>query len=289
MHRFLSISILLLFWINTHCQQTNIHLFEFDIDGDSLYLESAHLLNGHNLNGYNAEVEFLSDTKILAVSKSAHSQTNTTELILMDLSSKHIEFLSTKGINQNKPSKILANQISVVEENQLGDKKLSVITLGSNKKEQVFDKLDNIENAQWLDHDKAILNLRSDLNYLAIGIKSEDKFEITEANVDSDVFVIDQSNIVYVHKLRDDVWYLKSYDTALKKKKTIIQMPNQVSSFSMLPDGRFLSAYGSEILIYDPNSAKEWRSFFNFRRFGIDDILEIKVRSNQLLVVSPNN
>jgi len=270
----------------TQNTKSNIYLLEYEMEDDEMFFESAYFLNSFNFDGYNGDVEFLGDDQILAVVNSNISTSKTAEIVLLDVDKRAYEVITSDNKRDSNPAKIVANSFSAIQTNSIGDNKLNIYKVGSEKVEQVFQHLDNIQNATWLDHNQVVLNLKSDLHYLAIGNKSDNTFKITEANVDKGVLTKDKSIIYYVHKLKEKVWYLKEYETKYKKKKTIIQMPLKSDNFAFLNDGTIVCSSGSELLRYDPSGKKEWVVLEDLWQFGIRKIIDLKVRNNKLLVVS---
>jgi hypothetical protein len=73
--------------------------------------------------------------------------------------------------------------------------------------------------------------------------------------------------VVFVHKATEQTWFLKTYEPASKRFQILGVMPGGVEDFVLLPDGGFLCAEGSRLLLLTPDQT--WKPGADVASYGI--------------------
>jgi len=92
--------------------------------------------------------------------------------------------------------------------------------------------------------------------------------------------------LLYVHKVRSDVWYLKSYDLDTGGEAVIIQTLPGSEDFVILVDGTILMGSGSSIYYMHPDRDTDWQEATDLYQYGIRNITRLANSRNKLVIVN---
>ena len=93
-------------------------------------------------------------------------------------------------------------------------------------------------------------------------------------------------NLMFVHKLQDSNWYIKSYNLETLQSTIICKTPEGSEDFELLPDGSILMGQGSKVLRYNTNLGGDWELVQDLTDLNINSISRIAVRQNELILVN---
>lgn len=267
-------------------KQTVSHLYalDFELENDTFYLNDISFLSSFNEVGYNGHFDINEDNIVIYCANANLSNPNATELVRLDLEEESLSVLTNNNRMDDYPSFI--GRSSYIHTQSLFDESILAIRSISNavRAERILSNLSNIRSAITLDNDVFILNLESDLDYLAVAYDSDESFKILEANVGTRIVKFTDSQFFYVHKVRPENWILKRYDLQYLKKKSVVEMPTDCDEFDLLPDGSFITAKGSKILRYNPLLSENWEVIEDLSTFGINQISQIVVGNGKIVI-----
>ena len=95
-----------------------------------------------------------------------------------------------------------------------------------------------------------------------------------------------EGDLVFVHKVTEDTWYIKSYNVEDRKATTITTTRPNSEDFVILPDGTFIMAQESKIFSIQPEIEEYWKEVVDLSEYGINKITRLAVSRNRLILVN---
>ena len=267
--------------------QSVSHLYSMDyaLTNDTFSISGVHFLSDFNQEGFNGNFDINEQNLVIYSANANLGNINATELILLDINESTLEILTNNNRHDDHP-RFIGNSSYIQIQKFYSESILTIHSLSNAiQAEQILTILSNINTAISLDNDAFILNLISDLDYLAVAYESDASFKILEANVGPRVVKFTDTQFFYVHKVRSDYWLIKRYDLEFLKKKSVVELPTGIDQFDMLPDGSFIIAQGSKLLRYNPLDSDEWIEIDDLAEFGISNISQVGV-GNGVIIIS---
>lgn len=264
---------------------SHLYSLDYQLTNDTFSISGIHFLTEFNKSGFNGNFDINAQNQVIYAANANLDNINATELILLDLGEKTLKILTNNNRQDDHP-RFIGNS-SYIQTQKFYDESILAIRSMSNaiQAEQILTNLSNINTAISLDNDAFILNLISDLDYLAVAYESDASFKILEANVGPRVIKFTDTQFFYVHKVRPDYWLIKRYDLEYLKKKSVVELPIGVDQFDMLPDGSFIIAKGSKLFRYNPLGSNDWIEIEDLFEYGISNITQVGV-GNGVIVIS---
>lgn len=273
------------------------HLYAFDIqlNSDSISIYNPRFLSSFNSYGYNNQAHFLTSDSFLFTSN--FNTIDNTDIFLANLKTKIITNLTNSRESEysakvSKQNSTTFNAVMVKE----NDKPIQEIyQFGFDWSDQTYkvSELTNVGYYQFKSQDTLIVFMVNEPHELGIFYIKEHKQPIIIAHNPGRCFQIDTSgNLLYIHKLNDDYWFLKSYNW-IYVNKVIVAMPKQVEDFVQLKDGRMICA-DRNFLLYlhlTLDGKPEWKVFADLSSYGLNNLQRLAVcPENKTIIVvnSPN-
>jgi hypothetical protein len=266
---------------------TDLHLFEFTETDGKINLESAYYLNDFNQQGYNNQPAFLKPNKLL-ISSNAFGDPSKTEILELDIEQLLVNRITNTEESEFSPTVLDQSSFSTVriEEDELTQSLYIYNYPSGTEKEHLFPTIPNIGYHYWIDDYTLALFMVDDINYLALGFRSDGTTKILESNIGRCIKKYFSSTFLFVSKTSADRWYLKSFNPDNGRTKTLIQMPTGSEDFEVAKDGTIYCTQGSKIYSCNLIVNKEFTEAIDLRNYNIDNISRIAIMDNQMAIVS---
>ena len=267
--------------------QSVSHLYSMDyqLTNDTFSISGIHFLSDFNKEGFNGHFDINEKKQVIYSANANLANINATELILLDINESTLEILTNNNRHDDHP-RFIGNSAYIQIQKLYGESILAIRSMSNAiQAEQILTNLSNINTAISLDNDAFILNLISDLDYLAVAYESDASFKILEANVGPRVVKFTDTQFFYIHKVRPDYWLIKRYDLEYLKKKSVVELPSGIDQFDMLPDGSFIIANGSKLFRFNPLVTEQWIEIEDLAEYGITNISQVGV-GNGVIIIS---
>lgn len=267
---------------------TQIYSFDYSIDGDSLLLDQPQYLSNFNALGYNNQPSFFSPYEVyLTTNMYDHSST---DIVKINLRNENL-YRVTETVESEfspTPSPDPAYFSCVRIERDGKDQSLWLYPINrSSYGRRLLDKLDNVGYHIWLSEDEVGLFLVGTPHEFAIAnIKSGEVNTLVE-NVGRCFRINDNDQLLFVHKITNENWYIKSYDLITKKYKIITETLPGSEDFEILNDGSILMGNGSTLYRFvDTGINSKWYVVSDFAELGISHITRMAISASKLLIIN---
>lgn len=266
---------------------TSIYSFDFELDGDSLYLNNPSYLTSFNTNGYNNQPAFFNrhevyfstnmynDTlteiaKLNILTRRLYRVTNTIESEFSPTLSPNPRYFSTVRIERNGKDQSL--WLYPVDRSSYG--------------RRLLEDLDNIGYHLWLSEDEVVLFLVSNPISMVIANVETGIHKTILKNIGRCFRLNQNGEILFVHKLSTKDWYLKKMDPESGTVKILTTTLPENEDFEILPDGSIIMGNGSELYRYvDRGVNAQWQKVDDLKSLGIKKISRMSISEDKLLIV----
>lgn len=287
--RFIAILVLILLPSLTWPQKNYNNIFSFNYvkTKDKMHISNAMLLTGFNLNGYNNQPSFI-DKNTVAITSNTIENDNT-DIYFLDLISKSkTRFTETNHISEYSPTLSQDEQYLYTVRVEADGTTQSLWQYPIDRKnsgKRLLSSTDNIGYFTWLTNDKvAVFLVNKNENTLALFDIEENRKTELLSEVGRCLKTDHNGNLLFVHKLGENNFYLKRYDFTTKKISELIKIP--VEDFEILDDGSIIMANGSKMFLYNENGDLNWNEVFDFSIYGLQHISRIAAKNNTLVLVN---
>ncbi len=258
-----------------------------NINSNSWVVNKLELLNSFNYHSYNNQPYFINNDEILCTVQT-QKDTNT-DIYKLNLQKKSLQgLIVNKGkdysprINNNYSNDITTVHIN---ENDTVQKLVAFDSQNGEFKKVIFDKIGQVGYYRHLDGDQWVCFLVDQPNNLMAICNSRTKEKkIFASSIGRTFESLSSHEILFVHKILNDNWLLKSYDTETQQMKLIARMPPESEDFVILPNGNVLCTSGSKIMLLDRDKSI-WNSVIDFSELGITHLGRITIKNNLVVLV----
>ncbi len=288
-HIILTASCLIGCWSMGAAQLPNSEIFAFSIikSGDAFKISKASYLSDFNPDGYTNQPEFISADEVLFTSNVKDKEIP--DLYKSNIRLGKLQRLTDTGLAEYSPQEIPGQDyyscIRVEEDNttQLLWAYPTDLSHGG------FSPLPDVPNVgyhRWLSTDQVALFLVGTPHELAIA--NIDTKEVTSVieNIGRCLKTDKEGNLLFVHKITDNKWYLKSYSAEDNVANTLIETLEGVEDFGIYRDQEIIVGKGSKLYSADLNNPTVWSELIDLAPYGVQQISRLAVRNNKLIVVS---
>ena len=272
------------------CQypSTSIFSFNFEMEGDSLYLTDPKFLSGFNTTGYNNQPSFFNNREVY-FSTNMYNDT-LTEIAKINLSNNRL-YRVTETIESEFSPTLSPDPdfFSVVRiERDGNDQSLWLYPIDrSSYGRRLMSNLKTVGYHLWLSEDEVALFLVTDPISMAIANVNTEDYKIILENIGRCLRLSQNGEIIFVHKLSSNNWYLKSYDPDLGSIKIIHETLPGKEDFEVLPDGSIIMGDGSQLYRYiDYGINAQWTKIDDLKSLGISNITRMAISQDKLLIVN---
>lgn len=291
MSKFLIVtSALLLCTATTDAQlpSTDAYLLTVFNNGKKVTTRDITYLSGMNPNGYNNQ-PFFSGPHELYLTSNLHDKQYTDIMKLDLLSNEYSYFTLTDSISEYSPTPTAGNNMlsCVRVEKDHKTQALHLYPLSQeNGGRRLAKDINNVGYHQWMSESEVALFLVTQPTSLVLyDIENQTKKLISE-NVGKGMKQDKYGNLMYIHKVRDDLWYIKSYDPESETSEIVTQTIPGSEFFELMVDGTILMGGGSSIYYFMPGVSDTWQEATDLYQYGIENITRMAVSRNKLVIIN---
>lgn len=267
---------------------TDIYMLTMLKNGDKISLKDPVYISGFNPDGYNNQPHFASPTQ-LYITTNMYDATFT-DFVRLDLQDeRYFRVTATDSISEYSPTPQAPNDhFSAVRVEK--DGRTQSLWLYPNDHasygRRVLSDLSNVGYHCWLSDDHVALFLVDEPMKLGIGNIVENTTQIVLENIGRCFRKDADGNLLFVHKISEASWYIKSYDLNNRRATTICQTVPNSEDFEVLSDGTITMGRGSKLYAMNPSTQSVWSEIADLSEYGIFDISRIAISRNRLVFVN---
>lgn len=291
------IKILILYFLlfsqyqNLSAQLPLSHLYKaevVDFNAPKWKFKSISFLSDFNRNGYNNQPFQIDQGHFLATIKTKEEES--TDIYSFDLDKATYTRLIANSGSDYSPR---INQVGLnseitcinVPKNDSTQKLVAYDRVTGEFKRTVLGEHGKIGYYRSLGYNKWVCFILDDQHIMAICEEQNISRRIFASNIGRTFEVISDDKILFVHKILDDKWLLKSYSISKEKLLTIAEMPKKVEDFALLENGKIICAQNSKILLLEPDTSI-WKEVADLSSLGIRNINRLNLYKNSLIFVN---
>lgn len=268
--------------------ETDAYLFTFFNNGVKVSLNSPRYISGMNPSGYNNQPAFNGPNE-LYLTTDLYDETFT-ELIKLDLlGQEYTRVTATDSISEYSPNPRAPNDMLSCIRVERDGKTQSLYQYPldhSNAGSRLLKNMDNIGYHYWLSDTEVALFLVTDPVSLVIADIETGTVRLVSENVGRCLKQDSDGNLLYVHKVRTDLWYIKSYDLEQQASVILVKTLPDSEDFELLPDGTLLMGSGSVLKSINPSIDEYWKEAADLYDLGITKITRLAASRNNLVIVN---
>jgi len=268
--------------------QSNLYLFDLQINEKQVLLSNPIYLTHNNANGYNNQPSFLDNTRFLYISDKGRK--GKTDIYLGEIPGKVLKRFTATEADEYSPRLHSDNKnVNCIRVNPNDNTIQELWQYPYDRSSEGGPMFESIKNAGYYlrkSEDSIAVFLVDERNVLiTITGKNKRKYEVSR-DIGRCLSLMPEGKLVFVHKLNSQYWYLKTFDWEYRTN-IIAQMPEGVEDFVVLNNGSILCAKESELLLLPLNSS-EWSVVFTLENFGLNSLNRIAVnqKNDKIIIVN---
>lgn len=264
---------------------TNLYLIEVNSQ-TILKIEKIEFLNYFNLNSYNNQPFFINENEFYCTIKTKNSKS--TDIYKFNIPGKTYQALINNDANDYSPRivKELGSGVTCVHVNP--NDTVQYLVQYNDLENQNYDiLLDNpgqVGYYRYYGDDQWVCFLVDHPNNLMALVSNKTK-KIFASNIGRTFEINSGKEILFVHKILEDKWVLKSYNPITESMQHIADLPAKSEDFTILNNGEILCSSGSNLLKLN-KSQKTWQLYLDFASWGISNIGRFAIKNNRILLVN---
>lgn len=267
---------------------SNVYLFSFSKNGEKLNIKDAEHLTAFNKTGFNDQPVFFDDNTLFITTD--YYKTST-EIIKLDLIENVIYRLTETVENEYSPQ-ILKNRrdftvVRVESDNVSQVMHKYPLSLKDNGV-KLFPSITNLGYYTFDFNQDAYMFLVGNPHQLAHMKNGDQTPEVIFENIGRCLKMDKYGDLLFIHKLTDSKWMVKSLSSKTKRAKIIHPAILGSEDFDYLSSNELIAAKGSKIFKLSINNNLGWKEIADLSEYGIGNIKRIIIRKNKLVVVEEN-
>jgi Tol biopolymer transport system component len=144
----------------------------------------------------------------------------------------------------------------------------------------------------WVHKDQLVMFLLDgDQHRLVSYSISEQKARRITSGIGRSLWSADQESVWFVHKLSDEYWYVKKYNTATSTMDVLATTPGKTEDFAIAPDQTIFMGFGSKLFYLPPGENQTWKECADLSLYNLDHITRLAISADGkylALVNQPN-
>lgn len=258
-------------------------LYAFEWSGDSNVVTSPRYLSEFNANGYNNQPHFLG-TDQLCFTLAWHID-DQTDIFQYDLITNEVYPITETASHSEYSPKAYEGRWTCVRVDSAQNQYLWTYPMdGTDQGKTLLSNQTKVGYYQFLNSDSIVVFLTGEPNKLGIVSKSSSQIFYFTSNIGRSFYVHD-GQILYLHKLTDESWYIKSYDPVLRRANIVCKSMEGVEDFYVTPEGELLAAKGAVIYKYNAEALSSWSPWLDLSMYSLDQITRLVTNEKYLIVV----
>jgi hypothetical protein len=268
--------------------QTSLFLLHIDNPQDTSWtISKAEYLSAFNNGGYNNQPFFTSQSSLLASIRLRNGNNN--DIYEFDLINKTFTNITHSRASEYSPRLSPNNSHNItcvsVPENDTSIQNLVEVNLDNgNYTNIIFNKFAKIGYYRFIKEKSWACYLVNEPHVLSICDAGLLNKKIFASSIGRSFEVINQKEILFVHKITSDHWILKSYNLITEKSRTIAEMPAGTEDFTLDENGNVICANDSKLLKLSKEG--HWQLLIDLKPLKIGNINRIAMNKNLIALVS---
>ncbi len=291
MARILKLGFFMVLAIHMQAQLPNTQIYTFDFtDGSEFKLYNTKFLSFDNKTGYNNQPTFIGDELYYTRSFKKFGKEQT-DIVALDVKNK-LKSQVTKSLSSEYSPTLCPDRkhFSVVRAFENGVQQLWKLPLDrQDTGEALFPQITNIGYHCWMNEYEVALFLVDEEkgHELVIGDLRTGDITHVSFNVGRCLMKSPKGNLIYVHKVSDTVWQLKSRNIQTDETVLLTQTLPETEDYAIMPDGRIITGYDGHLYRLEPQQGNEWISLIRVNHI-IDnkEITRIAVKKGKIAIVA---
>jgi len=256
-------------------------------NGQKITVTEPLYLSGFNPDGYNNQPYFINPNQ-LYITSDMYDETFT-DVVKLDLRrQEYFRVTATDSISEYSPTpRAIRGFFSTVRV----EKDLSTQSLWLYPKDhqsygrRVLSDIGTVGYHCWLSEEEVALFLVGTPMKLAIGNITENTTKTVLENIGRCFRQQSDGSLLFVHKVTEESWYLKSYDPEANEIDIVTRTRPGSEDFELLKDGKIIMGEGSKLYTINPLTDEYWAELTDLAEFGITNISRLAESRNQLIIV----
>ncbi|MDF1696730.1 MAG: hypothetical protein P1U56_12890 [Saprospiraceae bacterium] len=274
--------------VNAQLPKTDLYMFTLLDNGERISLKDPVYLSGFNPDGYNNQPSFINPGEVY-VTTNLYDK-NFTDFVKLDLvNDTYYRVTATDSISEFSPTpKAKSGYFSSVRIEKDGQTQSLWLYPDdhSNWGKRIFKDTDNIGYHCWLSENDIALFLVSNPMKLAIGDVESGSISNVLDNIGRCFQQNSEGELLFVHKISEETWYIKSYNIEDRTARIITQTRPGSEDFVLLSNGTILMAEGSKLFSLRPEVDTFWNEIEDLSDYGILNINRLASSRNRLILVN---
>lgn len=274
--------------LSAQLPETDLYMFTLLNNGERISLKDPVYLSGFNPNGYNNQPFFINPWEVYITSN--FYEKDFTDFMKLDLQNdQYYRITATDSISEYSPTPRAMNgyfSAVRVEKDGITQSLWLYPNDHSNAGKRIFEDIDNIGYHCWLSEEEVALFLVSTPMKMAIGNVESGAVANVLDNIGRCFQQNSNGDLLFVHKVTENTWYIKSYSLEDRKATILAQTRPNSEDFALLSDGTIIMAEGSKIFSLHPDRDEEWKEVIDAAEYDMTDISRLAVSRNRLILVN---
>ncbi len=267
---------------------THVYLFDYE-DKERFELYNTRLLTFDNEDGYNNQPAFIGGELFITQSHRLNGKIQT-DIVSLDFKREWKSRMTRSGSSEYSPTACPDGEhFSVIRAFENGVQQLWKLPL--DKKgygESFFPQITNVGYHCWLNENEVAMFLVDEEQGHELVIGNIRTGDITHVsfNVGRCIKKSPKGNLIYVHKVGDSIWQIKSRNIDTDETFILSQTLPENEDFEILPDGRIITGYQGVLYRLEPDKGNEWSRIFSMDNIiGEKEITRIAIDNGKIALV----
>ncbi len=266
---------------------SDLILFDFKKVNSEYFITNGKMLNKFNKGFYNNQPSFF-DAQMLYFSAQTPGKEQTDIYAIDLLRQKYWQVTDTPDGEYSPTLMPTKRHFSViVQEDKTNVQKLWQFPVDqSNLGSDIFPGITGVGYHCWIDREHVAMFIVGEPHKMVIANRITKSQKVVIEDIGRGMKANRQGLLYFIHKIGDDNWLLKRYDSSNNTIITIVQTPGQSEDFELMPDETIIMGSGSDLLAFNPDFSKEWKKIGSLADVGIQEITRLSIIGQKLVVVS---
>ncbi|MDO8366315.1 MAG: hypothetical protein Q7T20_05915 [Saprospiraceae bacterium] len=271
--------------------KSDILLFSLTKTADSTWRpDAARFLTAFNRGGYNNQPNFFGNYELWLTAQFPKDTTQT-DIIALDLLLKtQTRVTATPTTAEYSPTLMPGGKrFSAVRVEEDGNQRLWSFPLDrSDNGRPEFPGIYNVGYHCWLRDTLVAFFIVGDNDQphtlQIVGAKSQ-KMQRIASNIGRCLLKKPDGKLLFVQKLTEQTWYLKTWDPKSNAQEIVLKMPVGSEDFSLLPDGTLLTGSNSKLFQFKASRNADWKEVADLSKYGVKKITRLAASKDGKLAV----
>jgi hypothetical protein len=268
--------------------KTDVYLAEFRNFSSQPQMVALKYLNEFNPNGYNNQPKFFSYDEIYMTT--AIDTQKSTDIYHLNIKyNQRYRVTNTEKISEFSPAPVPSGKSFTcvrIESDGVDQSLWKYPVDRSDAGSRLLPSLKNIGYYVWLNKDSVALFLVGSPHKLVLANVLTEKVETLTENIGRCLKTDNNGHLLFVHKITNEDWLLKSYHIQDKVMNTICRMPSGREDFDIMVNGTLVVGDGPYLKTFLPGKDQDWITIADLSLKGINNINRLSVVRDRILFVN---